>query len=511
MTIPKDDMRPASGEAGRPALVAEADLSAAPQVDEGTSTGGSGRNSRRPAKPLPACGEGMSRHLKNRHIQMIALGGAIGTGLFYGSATGIRLTGPSIILAYLIGGCIIFMVMRALGEMSVHTPVSGAFSFYAYKNWSPFAGFFSGWNYWFNYILVSMAELAVVGTYVNFWLPGVPTWVTAAIFLVSITLVNLVDVKAYGEIEFWLAIVKVVAVVAMIVFGIVLIALGSELGGTPASISHLWDQGGFMPNGIGGLALAFVVVMFSFGGVELIGITAGEADNPKKTIPMAINQVVYRILIFYVGSMFVILSIYPWTKVNGEMSPFVAIFDGIGISGAAHVLNVVVLTAAISAYNSGLYANGRMLYSLAHQGNAPRFLGRLNRAGSPMWGVLVSSGVTAIAVVLAFIVPDRVFAILISVALAAGIINWVMVIITQMRFRRRIGPEEVRRLAFRMPLYPVANIVVLVLLVSLFIGMAFMPDYRIAAIVGPAWIALLTCAYCIKRALTRTPRHEGAS
>lgn len=508
MTMSKDDVRPASGEAGRraPAVPVQPIAPAAPEQQ---STAQNRRASRRESKPLPACGEGMSRHLKNRHIQMIALGGAIGTGLFYGSATGIRLAGPAIILAYIIGGCIIFMVMRALGEMSVHTPVSGAFSFYAYTNWSPFAGFFSGWNYWFNYILVSMAELAVVGTYVNFWLPDVPTWATAAVFLAAITLVNLVDVKAYGEIEFWLAIIKVVAVLAMIVFGLVLIVMGSNLGGTPASISHLWDQGGFFPNGITGLALAFVVVMFSFGGVELIGITAGEADNPKKTVPMAINQVVYRILIFYVGSMFVILAIYPWTNIDGHMSPFVAIFDGIGIRGAAHVLNVVVLTAAISAYNSGLYANGRMLYSLAHQGNAPRFLGRLNRAGAPMWGVLVSSGVTAVAVVLAFVVPDRVFAILISIALAAGIINWVMVIITQMKFRRRIGPDEVQKLAFRMPLYPVANIVVLVLLASLFIGMALMPDYRIATIVGPAWILLLTCAYWIKRTVSARVRERA--
>lgn len=503
MTMSRDDMRPASNEAGRRALVGRNNPSAVSDSPAGGSAVGTKWTTGRTPKPLPPCGEGMSRNLKNRHIQMIALGGAIGTGLFYGSATGIQLTGPSIILAYVIGGIIIFVVMRALGEMSVHTPVSGAFSFYAYQNWSRFAGFFSGWNYWFNYILVSMAELAVVGTYANFWLPGVPTWLTAMAFLVVITLVNLVDVKAYGEIEFWLAIIKVTAVLAMIVFGIVLIVMGSDLGGTPASVSHLWDWGGFMPNGVTGLALVFVVVMFSFGGVELIGITAGEADNPKKTIPKAINQVVYRILIFYVGSMFVILSIYPWTKIDGSMSPFVAIFDGIGISGAAHVLNVVVLTASISAYNSGLYANGRMLYSLAHQGNAPKFLGRLNRSGSPMWGVLVSSGVTAVAVVLAFVVPNRVFAILISVALAAGIINWVMVIITQIQFRRRIGPEEVRKLAFRMPLYPVANIIVIVFLVALFIGMAFMPDYRIAAIVGPIWILLLTCAYWTKQMMTK--------
>lgn len=444
---------------------------------------------------------GLQRQLKNRHIQMIALGGAIGTGLFYGSATGIQAAGPGILLAYIIGGCVIFMVMRALGEMSVHTPVSGAFSFYAYRNWSKFAGFFSGWNYWFNYILVSMAELAVVGTYVNFWFPQVPIWLTAAVFLVVVTAINLINVKTFGEFEFWFSLVKVVAICAMIVFGVVMIVSGIGNEGVPVGISNLWEHGGFLPFGLGGVALSFVVVMFSFGGVELIGITAGEADDPQKSIPKAINQVVYRILIFYVGSMLVILALFPWNGIDGKMSPFVAIFDGIGISGAAHVLNVVVLTAAVSAYNSGLYANGRMLYSLAHQGNAPRYLGKLNKSGSPYAAVLTSSAITSIAVVLAFLFPDQVFLYLISVALAAGIINWTMVIITQMLFRRRIGATQVKLLKFRMPLYPVSNIVVLVALVALFIGMAFMESYRMATIVGPLWMILLTVVYFVKKRL----------
>ena len=445
-----------------------------------------------------ATDSGLHRSLKNRHIQMIALGGAIGTGLFYGSATGIQTAGPGIILAYILGGCVIFFVMRALGEMSVHTPVSGAFSYYAYRNWSKFAGFFSGWNYWFNYILVSMAELAVVGTYINFWFPQVPTWLTAAVFLFVITAINLIDVKAYGEFEFWFAIVKVVAICAMILFGLAMILFGIGNSGDPIGFSNLWAHGGLLPQGLTGLALCFVVVMFSFGGVELIGITAGEADNPQKSIPKAINQVVYRILIFYIGAMIVILAIFPWTGIDGQMSPFVAIFDGIGIAGAAHVLNVVVLSAAASAYNSGLYANGRMLYSLSQQGNAPKFLGKLNRSGAPVNAVLVSSAVTSVAVVMAFLFPDQVFLYLISVALAAGIINWVMVIVTQMLFRRRIGAENVSLLKFKMPLYPVSNVIVLVALVSLFIGMAFMPDYRMATIVGPIWIVALSVAYFLK-------------
>lgn len=446
---------------------------------------------------------GLRRGLKNRHIQMIALGGAIGTGLFYGSASSIGMAGPSIVLSYLLGGAVIFLIMRALGEMSVHTPVSGAFSHYAFANWGPFAGFFSGWNYWFNYIAVSMAELAVVGIYVNYWMPGVPTWVSAAIFLVLITALNLINVKAYGECEFWFAIIKVVAIIAMIGLGAWIILFGVGNGGHGTGISNLWAHHGFFPNGVWGMITALVVVMFSFGGVELIGITAGEADNPRRTIPKAINQVVYRILIFYVGAIFVMLCIFPWDGIGTGGSPFVIIFAKIGVAGAATLLNVVVLTAAVSAYNSGLYSNGRMLYSLSRQGDAPRYLSKLNKSGSPYAGVLTSSAVTAVAVVLNFLFPGKVFLYLISVALIAGIFNWAMVVITQMKFRRRIGAAEVEKLGFKMPFYPVANYVILAFLAGVVVLMGFLPDFRYALYVGPVWVAVLYAAYRIKTSTER--------
>jgi AAT family amino acid transporter len=456
----------------------------------------------------PAADGGLRRGLKNRHIQMIALGGAIGTGLFYGSATSIGMAGPSITLAYVIGGAAIFLIMRALGEMSVHTPVSGAFSHYAFENWGPFAGFFSGWNYWFNYIAVSMAELAVVGIYVNYWMPDVPTWVSAGIFLVLITAVNLINVKAYGEFEFWFAIIKVVAIIAMIGLGAAIIVFGVGTGGHATGITNLWSHGGYFPHGIWGMLTAMVVVMFSFGGVELIGITAGEAENPRKTIPKAINQVVYRILIFYVGAIFVMLCIFPWNQIDAGGSPFVIIFDRIGIAGAATLLNVVVLTAAVSAYNSGLYSNGRMLYSLSRQGDAPRYLSKLNKSGSPYAGVLTSSAVTAVAVVLNFMFPGKVFLYLISVALIAGIFNWTMVVITQMKFRKRIGAAEVAKLGFRMPFFPVANYLVLAFLAGVVVLMGFLPDFRYALYVGPVWVAGLYVAFRIK---TSAARRSGVS
>ena len=311
----------------------------------------------------------MNRGLKNRHLQMIALGGAIGTGLFYGSASTIALAGPAVMLSYLLGGIVIFFIMRMLGEMAVDEPVSGSFSYYAAKYWGAFPGFLSGWNYWFNYVIVSMAELTAVGIYMNYWLPDFPQWLSALICLVIITLINLINVSVYGEFEFWMAIIKVSAIICMIVLGAYLVLAAPA--GFPANFSNLWSHGGFFPNGAWGVAMSIVVVMFSFGGIELIGITAGEAADPDRTIPKAINQVIWRILIFYVGTMLVLMALWPWNEVGMEASPFVQIFSNVGIPAAAHILNFVVLTAAISVYNSAIYSNSRMLYGLALKGDAP--------------------------------------------------------------------------------------------------------------------------------------------
>ena len=364
---------------------------------------------------------GLRRALTNRHIQMIALGGAIGTGLFYGSAAGIKLAGPSILLAYALGGAVIFFVVRAMGEMSVHRPSSGSFSRYANDYWSPRAGFVAGWNYWFNYIAVAMAELTVVGQYVQYWFPSVPAWASAAAVLLVITAVNLVGVKAFGEFEFWFSAIKVAAVVGMIVLGLYVIAAGvnSNPHLPDPSFGHLFGDG-FLAKGVTGLLASLVFVMFSFGGIELIGITAGEAENPQRSIPKAVNQVVYRILIFYIGALFVVMAVVPWDAIDGKLSPFVQIFDSVGIKAAAHMLNFVVLTAALSVYNSGLYSNGRMLYSLAWQGNAPKAFTKLSHRGIPYVGVLFSSLVTATAVAIVYFLPETAFTIVISTALASG-------------------------------------------------------------------------------------------
>ena len=441
----------------------------------------------------------LQRSLKNRHIQMIALGGAIGTGLFYGSGTTIKLVGPGISLSYIIGGVAIFFIMRALGEMSVDEPVSGSFSHYADRYWGDFAGFFSGWNYWFCYVVVSMAELSVVGIYINYWFPSVPTWISALAFLILITLINLINVKAFGEFEFWFSLIKVVAIVVMILFGLCIIFFGLGNNGQPIGLSNLWAHGGYLPNGLWGLLLSLVVVMFSFGGVELIGITAGEADHPKESIPKAINQVVWRILLFYVGALLVLTIIYPWNLVGTTGSPFVEIFSKMGIPAAAGILNMVVLTAALSTYNSGLYSNGRMLHSLALHGSAPQMFAHLSKAGAPVVGVVFSSALTLIAVILNFLVPGKVFLYLISVATIAAIFNWAMILITHLKFRRiKQETGEAEELAFKLPFHPISNYVTLAFLAMIVVLMAFIPDMVYSLYIGPVWILILYIGYKLR-------------
>jgi AAT family amino acid transporter len=471
----------------------------------------------------------LHRTLKNRHIQLIAMGGAIGTGLFYGSSESISLAGPAILLAYLIGGGVIFLIVRALGEMSVEDPKAGAFSYFASRYWSKRAGFISGWNYWFNYILVSMVELAVVGSFVNYWFPSIPAWLSAAVFLVVITCANLLGVSRFGEFEFWFAIIKIVAVIAMILGGIAILVLNLPTSsGIPASF-HNWFglAGGALPHGLisrgadghwSGLLMALTVVMFSFGGTELIGITAGETENPRRTIPKATNDVIWRILVFYVGALGIIMAVVPWNTIGVPnargtvVSPFVQIFDSVGIHAAAGLLNFVCLTAVMSVYNSGLYANSRMLYSLSRQGNAPAYLGRLSRNGVPAAGVLTSAAITAIAVVVVFLWPEFAFNYLMSIATIAGIINWTIIMITEMKFRKHVsaglgpnrlsglhGKQALGKLAFPMPVHHASNIFVLLFLALVVVLMCFSPSYRIAVAVGPIWLLLLLGAFAARQ------------
>ena len=437
----------------------------------------------------------LKRGLKNRHIQLIALGGAIGTGLFLGIASTIQMAGPSVLLGYAIAGAVAFLIMRQLGEMIVAEPVAGSFSHFADKYCGRWAGFVSGWNYWVMYILVSLAELTALGIYMQYWFPELPTWVSALGFFVLVNLLSLLNVKAFGELEFWFAVIKVAAVVGMIVFGLYLLIGGGA--GPEAGVSNLWRHGGFFPNGVGGLAMAMAVIMFSFGGLELIGITAAEADDPSHTIPRATNNALYRILIFYIGALAVLLMLFPWQKVVTGGSPFVLIFAALDNGWVANVLNLVVLTAALSVYNGCVYANSRMLFGLAAQGNAPRALMRTNARGVPLNALAVSAIATGSAILINYFLPEEALGMVMSLAVAALVINWAMISWSHLRFRRSKDNAGALTL-FRSPWFPLSNYVCLAFVAILLVIMAITPGLRISVILIPIWLALLGLGFWLR-------------
>ena len=441
--------------------------------------------------------DGLKRGLSARHIRFMALGSAIGTGLFYGSASAIQQAGPAVLLAYLIGGAAVFMVMRALGEMAVHHPVAGSFSHYATRYLGPLAGFVLGWTYAFEMIIVCLADVTAFGIYMGFWFPEVPRWIWVLGIVFLIAALNLCNVKVFGETEFWLSLLKVGAIIAMILagFGIMLFGIGSSTTGPEIGIANLWAHGGFMPNGVAGLIASFAVVMFAFGGIEVIGITAGEAKDPQRSLPSAINAVPLRILLFYVLTLFVLMSIYPWPQIGTQGSPFVQIFDNLGIASAATILNIVVISAAVSAINSDIFGAGRMMYGLARDGQAPASFAHLSRQGVP-WMTVVVMGVTLLGgVVLNYLIPKDVFLLIASLATFATVWVWLMILLTQVAMRRAMSAEEVAELKFPVPFWPYAPAAAIVFMLFIFGVLGYFPDNRAALIVGAVWIVLLVIAY----------------
>lgn len=441
--------------------------------------------------------KGLKRGLSARHIRFMALGSAIGTGLFYGSASAIQMAGPAVLLAYLIGGAAVFMVMRALGEMAVHNPVAGSFGQYASTYLGPMAGFILGWTYAFEMVIVGMADVTAFGIYMGFWFPEVSRWIWVLGIVSVVGGLNLCNVKVFGEMEFWLSLLKVAAIVAMILggFGIMLFGISSAPGAQVTDISNLWTQGGFMPNGVGGLIASFAVVMFAFGGIEIIGVTAGEAKDPQRVLPRAINAVPLRILLFYVLTMLVLMSIFPWQQIGSQGSPFVQIFDNLGISSAATILNIVVISAAVSAINSDIFGAGRMMYGLAQQGHAPKGFARLSRNGVPWLTVVVMSCALLLGVLLNYLIPENVFLLIASIATFATVWVWLMILLTQVAMRRSMSAEQVAQLKFPVPFWPYAPMAAIAFMLFVFGVLGYFPDTQAALIVGVVWIVLLVLAY----------------
>ena len=450
----------------------------------------------------------LKQGLNPRHIMFIALGSAIGTGLFYGSAKAISLAGPSVIFAYLLAGAAVFMVMRALGEMVLHKPLPGSFGGYASHYMNPLAGFITGWTYIVEMVLVCIADIVAFSIYMSVWIS--PEVVSPWIWSLGITLIigglNLMAVKIFGELEFWLSLIKVVAICSMIAGGAWIIFFGYtsslDVNGTVEVVKHagtgfsnLWSHGGWFPNGLTGFVSAFAVVMFAFGGIEIIGLTAAEAENPEKNIPRAINSVPLRILIFYVGTMVVLMSVYPWNEITGESSPLVQIFGGLGISSAATILNIVVITAAISAINSDLFGAARMMFGLAHHKQAPGAFGKINASGVPVAPVIVMVVMMLVGVVLNKYYHETLFFLVAAMATFATVWVWLMILASHWCMRKKMTPEEVKTLKFPIPLWPVAPAVAIGFLIFTIFLLGVSEGSRPALYSGAIWIVGLVVVY----------------
>lgn len=437
----------------------------------------------------------LQRGLEERHITLMSLGAAIGVGLFLGSASAIKLAGPGILFGYAFAGMIMFFIMRALGEMAIQKPVAGSFSQYARDYLGALPGFLTGWNYWFLWVVTCMAEITAAGIYMEYWFPSVPRWIWALAALVIMASVNFLAVKAYGELEFWFALIKIVTIVVMIIIGIGMIAFGIGNGGIATGISNLWNNGGLLPNGMTGVLMSLQMVMFAFLGIEMIGITAGEVKNPEKTLARAIDTVFWRILLFYVGALFVIMSIYPWTEIGVKGSPFVLTFDKLGIPAAAGIINFVVLTAALSSCNGGIFSTARMLFNLAENEEAPKSFGKLNKNGVPSFAVIVTASALLVGVVLNYLVPAKVFTWVTAISTFGAIWTWSMILLSQIRYRKSLTREQGSSLKYKMPLYPFTSYLSLAFLALVIGVMAYFPDTRVALIVGPLWLGLLVATY----------------
>lgn len=439
--------------------------------------------------------DNLQRGLEERHINLMALGAAIGVGLFLGSASAIKMAGPAIMISYALGGVAIFLIMRALGEMAIHNPVAGSFSRYAQNYIGPLAGYLTGWNYWFLWIVTCMAEITAVGVYMGVWFPDVPHWIWALSALLMMGSLNFIAVKAYGEFEFWFALIKIVTIVLMIVSSVGMIAFGIGNGGIATGISNLWSHGGFMPHGVKGILMSMQMVMFAYLGVEMIGLTAGEAKNPKKTLARAVDSVFWRILIFYVGALFVVMAIYPWDQIGTAGSPFVMTFEKMGIPAAAGIINFVVLTAALSSCNSGIFSTGRMLYNLAQQGQALPVFGKVGNNGVPNMAVLISVAMLLGGVLLNYIAPKEVFTWLTAISTFGAVWTWAVILVSQLKFRRMLTPGQVAKLEHRMPFFPYGSYIALAFLLLVVGLMAYFPETRIALIIGPGWLLMLVALY----------------
>ncbi|WP_447881687.1 bifunctional threonine/serine APC transporter ThrP [Serratia fonticola] len=442
--------------------------------------------------------QGLHRGLEARHIELIALGGTIGVGLFMGSASTLKWAGPSVLLAYIIAGLFVFFIMRSMGEMLFLEPVAGSFAVYAHKYMNPFFGYLTAWGYWFMWLAVGISEITAIGVYVQFWFPEIPQWLPALIAVAMVALANLAAVRLYGELEFWFAMIKVTTIIVMILVGLGVIFFGFGNGGQPTGFANLTAHGGFFAGGWKGFLFALCIVVASYQGVELVGITAGEAKNPQVTLKRAINNILWRILIFYVGAIFVIVTIFPWNGIGTAGSPFVLTFAKIGIVAAAGIINFVVLTAALSGCNSGMYSGGRMLYALAKNRQLPAALTRLSASGVPVNCIVITIICLLVGSALNYVIPNpqQVFVYVYSASVLPGMMPWFVVLISQIYFRRA-HKEAMKTHSFKSFMFPYMNYLTIAFLICVLVGMGINPDTRISLVVGMIFLAAVSLCYFV--------------
>ncbi|QUQ62778.1 amino acid permease [Kutzneria sp. CA-103260] len=415
--------------------------------------------------------------LQRRHLSMIAIAGVIGAGLFVGSGAAIKQAGPGALLAYAVCGLLVVLVMRMLGEMSAANPETGSFSAYADRAIGPWAGFTIGWLYWFFWVVVLGVEATAGASIVHRWVPEVPQWTWALVLMALLTVTNLFSVKSYGEFEFWFASIKVAAIAVFLLVGVVAL-LGLIPGFASPGLSNLTGHGGFLPNGASPVFAAMLVVVFSFFGAEIATVAAGESADPGHAVRSAVRSVVWRIIVFYLGSIAVVVTLLPWDDAGVAKSPYVAVLDRIGLPAAGAVMDVIVLTSVLSCLNSGLYTASRMVYSLAGRADAPAALGRIGRTGVPTAAVLVSTVVGFVTVIFNYVSPDTVFLFLTNSSGAIAVFVWMVIAVSQLRMRRQLERDAPERLTLRMWGYPYLTWVAIGAMVVLLAGMAFDADAR---------------------------------
>lgn len=445
----------------------------------------------------------LRRSMTAGQMEMISLGGAIGVGLFMGSTSTIKWTGPSVILAYAFVGLILYIVMRALGEMIYVNPGTGSFADYATEYVHPIAGYLAKWANVFEYIVVGMSGVVAATEYLQYWWPHTKPWAAGLVIIAFLALANLASAKAYGSLEFWFAMIKVITIILMILLGFMVIFFGFGNGGHPTGFSNLWSHGGFFTGGISGFFFSMSIIVGSYEGIELLGISAGEVANPQQAIVKSVKSVLFRILIFYVGAIFVIVTIYPWNHLSAVGSPFVSTFAKVGITAAASLINFVVLTAALSGANSGIYSSSRMLFKLAHEGDAPKIFGRLSKHVVPDMAILGISG----GILLGFIADifatvfskttTDMFVIVFSSSVLPGMIPWFVILLAELRFRKH-NPSLMKDHPFKLPLYPLSNYFAFAMLVVIVVFMFVNPDTRISVIAGTVVLVVAVLAYLIR-------------